>query len=335
MERLKALFDQAVEAPPGTREEILAAACGDDLALQREVQSLLDSDAAAGDFLEQPTACRLALSGDAGFPPPLGPRHQLGRYEIVAFVGAGAVSEVYRARDARLGRTVALLLLTDPTAYDGAAWLLREAQHASTLNHPHICTVHEVDEWEGRPFIVLEHIEGITLHEARRRGPLPMDTMIRWGAEIADARVDIWALGVLLYELASGCVPFRGATAFATASAIIEESPAPLPATVPLALRQVIARCLSKDPATHCGGWRATSVRAPDDLAPPARPWRLRWPPSSWRPSPTSRGRGLAPRPLLQPDPARWWRSCRCSILAATRLSRFCPKASPRVSSRS
>jgi serine/threonine-protein kinase len=325
LDRLKALFDQAVEAPPGQREEILAAACADEPALRSEVLSLLASDAAAGDFLEEPAACHLALSGDAASPPRLHAGHQLGRYEIVAFVGAGAVGEVYRARDARLGRTVALKLLTDPTARGGAGWLLREAQHASTLNHPHICTVHEVDEWEGRPFIVLEHIEGPTLHAVRRQGPLPLETMVRWGAEIADAldhahrrgvvhrdlkssnvvitpeqqvklldfglarrleeagsdpavsvladasvagtlthiapevfaggpadaRVDIWALGVLLYELASGSVPFEGPTSFATATAILEESPAPLPGTVPPGLRQIIARCLSKDPATR------------------------------------------------------------------------------------
>ena len=145
---------QALEALPDQREPILAAACADDPALRLEVLSLLASDGAAGDFLEQPAAVCLALSGDGDRPARLPPGHRLGRYEVVSFLGAGAVSEVYRARDSRLGRTVALKLLTDPTAHDAAAWLLREAQHASTLNHPNICTVHEVDEWDGRPFIV-------------------------------------------------------------------------------------------------------------------------------------------------------------------------------------
>ena len=111
----------------------------------------------------------------------------LGRYQILAFLGAGAASEVYRARDSRLGRTVALKVPTDADDPQAAAWLLREAQHASTLNHSHVCTVYEVENAGGIPFIVLEHVEGRTLHAILREERLSTAAIVHWGAQIADA----------------------------------------------------------------------------------------------------------------------------------------------------
>jgi serine/threonine-protein kinase len=333
-ERAKALFARALEGAPERRRAVVDAARDCDAALRADVWSLLTSDAEAGAFLDQPAAALLAGGITDGPARVLALGDCLGRYEVESFLGAGAVSEVYRARDTRLGRIVALKVLNDPTAPDAGAWLLREAQHASTLNHPHVCAVHEIEEADACPFIVLELIEGITLFEAVKQGPRPVSTIVRWGAEIADAlahahgrgvvhrdlkgsnvlvtpeqhvkvldfglarrleagtgpgaaasvladasvagtlthiapevlngepadaRVDIWALGVMLYELASGSAPFAGATPFATAHAIVENAPAPLPATVPPGLRQIVGRCLSKDPQARYGS--AAEVR--------------------------------------------------------------------------
>lgn len=103
-----------MELPPDQRAQFLQSACGADDALQGEVSSLLVSDMQAGDFIEQPAAALLATAEAIAFSPRLTAGTVLGRYEILEFLGAGGISEVYRARDTRLGRNVALKLVTDP-----------------------------------------------------------------------------------------------------------------------------------------------------------------------------------------------------------------------------
>src|SRR5215831_14936282 len=117
----------------------------------------------------------------------LAPGTNLGPYQIVAPLGAGGMGEVYRARDTRLERSVALKILPTHLAdRPGASERFeREARTISSLNHPNICQLHDVGVHDSVRYLVMELLEGETLAERLRRGPLPVDQVLRYGAEIA------------------------------------------------------------------------------------------------------------------------------------------------------
>ncbi|HET9262607.1 MAG TPA: protein kinase [Vicinamibacterales bacterium] len=255
----------------------------------------------------------------------LAPGTRLGPYEITSALGAGGMGEVYRARDVRLERQVAIKLLVSADAGDAADRLLREARSASALNHPNICTLHEIGDADGHPFIVMELVEGESLDRRLAGQGLGLPAVLRLGAQIAaglehahargivhrdlksanvavtsdgrakildfgiarriptsdlanatraaatltsqkeiagtlsymapevlqgqpaDARSDLWALGVLLVEMATGTLPFRGETGFALTSAILRDPP-DIPAAVVPPLAAVIRGLLAKEP---------------------------------------------------------------------------------------
>src|SRR5438093_351752 len=112
---------------------------------------------------------------------------RLGPYEIVAPVGAGGMGEVYRGRDTRLDRTVAIKVL--PAHLAGRPELRerfeREARAVSSLNHPHICTLYDVGEQDGVAFLVMEFLEGETLAARLKRGPLPIDEALNHSIDLA------------------------------------------------------------------------------------------------------------------------------------------------------
>jgi len=113
---------------------------------------------------------------------------KLGPYEILSPLGAGGMGEVYHARDTRLERSVAVKVLPASSASDSGLRqrLEREAKAVSALNHPHICTLHDVGSQDGVDFLVMELLEGETLADRLRRGALPLDQIVKIGSEIAE-----------------------------------------------------------------------------------------------------------------------------------------------------
>jgi serine/threonine protein kinase len=264
---------------------------------------------------------------------------RLGHYRILEKIGAGGMGEVYRARDERLQRDVAVKVLPASSFSDASsrARLLREARAAAVLNHPNICTIHEVGEADGQAYIVMELLEGELLSSRLTHGAMAPAEVVRYGLQLAEAlthaherevihrdlkssnvmitvdgrlkmldfglakrfggeevsevptgvqltkpgsllgtlaymapdqlrgvpadeRSDIWALGVVLYEMAAGSRPFQGQTNFELSSAILIQPPPPLPWSVPEELRAMIQRCLAKEPGRRYQ--RAAEVRA-------------------------------------------------------------------------
>jgi Tol biopolymer transport system component/predicted Ser/Thr protein kinase len=266
---------------------------------------------------------------------PLASGTRLGPYEILAPLGAGGMGEVYRARDTRLDRTVALKILSE--AFAGNAELRqrfeREARAVSSLNHAHVCALYDVGRQDGIDFLVMEYLEGETLADRLGRGPLPADQLLRHAIEIADAldkahrqgivhrdlkpgnimltksgvklldfglvkiqapggpaasvlsglvtadrpltahgavlgtfqymapeqlegkeadaRTDIFALGTILYEMATGRRAFVGKSQASLIAAILSSDPPPLSTLQPLAppaLERLVNVCLAKDP---------------------------------------------------------------------------------------
>ena len=181
------LFHLALERPVEDRADFLAEACGGDESLRRDVQSLLDQASSPG-FLEQPA---LQIAAGLVTEPSLAPLtgHDIGVYRITALVGRGGMGEVYRARDTRLGREVALKVL--PRALtanrDRLARLEREARVLASLNHAHIAMLYGLEESGGQLALVLELVEGETLAERLVRGPVPLKEALRWARQIADA----------------------------------------------------------------------------------------------------------------------------------------------------
>jgi serine/threonine protein kinase len=120
---------------------------------------------------------------------PLIPGARLGPYEIVAAAGAGGMGEVYRARDTRLDRTVAIKVLPSDVAANAEIRerFEREARAVAALNHPHICTLHDVGQQDGVDFLVMEFLEGETLAERLKRGAIPIPQALQYAMQIADA----------------------------------------------------------------------------------------------------------------------------------------------------
>ncbi|HET6959360.1 MAG TPA: serine/threonine-protein kinase [Vicinamibacterales bacterium] len=191
--RVKQLFTDALALDAAARPSFLAGACEGDELMRREVESLLSSHDEAGDRFERPASGAAALAA-AGFGSAPSSLHltigtRLGPYEIVSPIGVGGMGEVYKARDTRLNRTVAIKILPPQIAADpeGRVRFEREARAVAALNHPHICTLHDVGLDGEIDFLVMEHLDGETLAARLVKGPLPLDHALDFACEIASA----------------------------------------------------------------------------------------------------------------------------------------------------
>src|SRR5246127_1675535 len=136
----------------------------------------------------------------------LAPATRLGPYEILQPIGAGGMGKVYRARDTRLDRTVAVKILPPHLSSDPVRKqrFEREAKTISSLNHPHICTLYDVGQQDGVDFLVMECVEGETLSKRLEKCPLPLEQVLKFGAQIADALDKAHRAGIVHRDLKPG-----------------------------------------------------------------------------------------------------------------------------------
>jgi Tol biopolymer transport system component len=220
--RVKELFQAALERPPAERLAFVAAAAADDAALRREVESLLASDADEASILERlSVAAGVALANLPAHPGgSIGATHsdrilsvvgRIGPYDVAGLLGAGAMGEVYRARDTTLNREVALKVLPDLFRHDPGrlARFKREAQLLAALNHPNIAAIYGFEESSDVHALVLELVEGPTLADWIAKGPIPWAQALRVARQIAEALEAAHELRIIHRDLKPANVKVR------------------------------------------------------------------------------------------------------------------------------
>ncbi len=192
--RISEILEQALELAPDKRARFLDVACSSDPSLRSEVQSFLSAhETSSPGFLDRPPV-RTSL---------LIPGTKLGDYEIVSQLGEGGMGVVYRARDLRLERPVAIKVIREHVLADGSRLkrFEQEAQAAAALNHPSILAVHQFGAYQGAPYLVSELLEGETLREELRRGPLSQTRAAEFAEQIADGLSAAHLRGVVHRDL--------------------------------------------------------------------------------------------------------------------------------------
>jgi eukaryotic-like serine/threonine-protein kinase len=207
------IYHAALARNPAEREAFVRNACDGDEALRREVESLLQYESQSSGFLESPAAVMAgALEGAPAGHVMAG--RQLGPYTIVTPLGAGGMGEVYRARDTKLGRDVAIKILPSHLTNDPEhrARFAREARTLATLNHPHIGAIYGLEESDGLSALVLELVEGQTLAERLERGPLKIADALVIARQIADALDAAHEKGIVHRDLKPANVVLQGSS---------------------------------------------------------------------------------------------------------------------------
>ena len=212
--QVKALFQATLERPPSERAAFLAAATGGDDALRREIESLLSADSSEAGFTDRLPFHRASappgtfaedpLSGESTRMGPLPAESMdVGPYRVIGRLGAGGMGEVFRARDSKLNREVALKVLPSEFEFDPdrLARFRREAQVLASLNHPHIAAIYGLEEAKGRQALVLELVEGATLAKRIEDCPLPLSEVLSIARQIAEALQAAHEKGIIHRDL--------------------------------------------------------------------------------------------------------------------------------------
>lgn len=196
------LVEAAIELEPDKRGAFLDQACGEDEALRREVESLLAAHERAESFIEKPPAEALAELFGAG-AARIVPGETLGHYKIESLVGAGGMGQVYRAKDLRLDREVAVKVLPEHLVADGNALkrFEREAKAVAALSHPNILAIHDFGRERGINYAVMELLEGETLGGCLKRSGLPWRKAVEIGAAIAEGLAAAHEKGIIHRDL--------------------------------------------------------------------------------------------------------------------------------------
>jgi serine/threonine protein kinase/Tol biopolymer transport system component len=210
---IEQVFHAALTRTPDERPAFLAQACGDDRSLRDEVESLLAHSEAPSHLFDGEADPRLRAAILAKLPAAPSPAghltgQTLGAYELRTWLASGGMGDVYQAFDTRLNRTVVVKLLPpdpSPDPHDQPRFH-REAELIASLNHPHICTIHDVGVHEGRDYLVMEFVDGETLQQRLTRGPVPLAQALTYAIQIADALDKAHRRGIVHRDLKPGNV---------------------------------------------------------------------------------------------------------------------------------
>src|SRR5882724_3370375 len=201
--QVKNLFHSALERESNHRALFLDEACAGDVLLRREVESLIASHERTGSFIDSPAyevGAELLTEDHA----ELAVGQRIAHYEILGLLGAGGMGEVYLAHDTRLGRKIALKLLSThfTTDRDRLRRFEQEARVASALNHPNICMIHEVGETEDdRHYIAMEYVDGVTLREHITETRMQIGEALDVAMQVGSALAAAHAAGIVHREM--------------------------------------------------------------------------------------------------------------------------------------
>ena len=204
-QQIEKLYHSALKQEANRRTAFLQEACAGDEDLRREVESLLAQQPQAESLVEAP-ALGVTAQAKAETRARSMVGRQLGAYKILSLLGAGGMGEVYRAKDTRLDRTVAIKVLPSEVSDkpEMRQRFEREARVISSLSHPHICALYDIGRQDDVDFLVMEYLEGETLADRLAKAALPIDQALRFAVEIADALDQAHRHGVVHRDLKPG-----------------------------------------------------------------------------------------------------------------------------------